>query len=418
MIALTVFLLFCLGASSGTSVFSITEVTRGQAHRILTTPCKECRTEDGLVDVWLPDGLTVNGTLGPLRRMDVRGGEELEAVLRNLGLVPNVMHRNVEAIMAANQTVGASSYHESYHTYEETVTQLAEFARLHTGTTYIPSIGSTVEGRSIAAFKMGTGKNLVYFQCGIHAREWISPATCMYLIDQLLTSRDPILSKLTIYFVPVLNADGYAYTWSTNRMWRKNRQRNPDGSYGVDLNRNWDDGHWGLCGASTNPRSDTYMGPGPFSEPETQAVRTLFAELKSEGYHIQAGIDFHAYGQLILRPYGWTLPNRQCPDGRGPPCVPANEDELERLGATMQSEILKTSGMRYTNEHAAELYCAAGGTDDWIAVSTVQANGYCLELRDTGRYGFVLPANQIIPTGEEVLAAMRAYLTTVASNIE
>ena len=78
-----------------------------------------------------------------------------------------------------------------------------------------------------------------------HAREWISPMTVMYIAERLASTyeTDPrvraILDRAEFIFVPVVNTDGYVYTWTTERFWRKNRRNNGGGSYGVDLNRNW-----------------------------------------------------------------------------------------------------------------------------------------------------------------------------------
>ena len=57
-------------------------------------------------------------------------------------------------------------------------------------------------------------------------------------------------------------------------------------------------------------------------------------------------------------------------------------------------------------------FCTAdattGSTGDWASGVLGVKYSYALELRDKGRYGFLLPANQIIPTGHETFAAMKA----------
>lgn len=282
-----------------------------------------------------------------------------------------------------------------------------------------------------------------------------------------------------------------------------------------DLNRNWGE-KWGGGGSSPSPCSDTYRGEAAFSAPETAAVEKLLTEtLPRQGYTIVGGVDIHAYGQLILRPYGWALPRE---------AIPPNDPELKALGERMRTAILvcllsffpfrrillpffvfcclllfdyyltvmnfsscfgimifissslhflhlllscfpvhhfhlrhlmlvifspgeqkkkstiaqttdqrssapltflihlcfvippqNTHGSRYTSEHAAELYVAAGGADDWFyAVPSRGKLGFTLELRDTGRYGFLLPPEQIIPTGEEVWEAIKEVLRHVA----
>ena len=89
--------------------------------------------------------------------------------------------------------------------------------------------------------------------------------------DTLITE---LVDELEIFVIPVVNPDGYVYTWGPQRLWRKNRRDNGNGTFGVDLNRNW--GYeWGGVGSSGDPGSGTYRGTAPFSEPETQVRRLL-----------------------------------------------------------------------------------------------------------------------------------------------
>jgi carboxypeptidase A1 len=109
-----------------------------------------------------------------------------------------------------------------------------------------------------------TPRNIL-FHGGIHAREWIGPATVSFIATKLLQGygTDPtitnILNHFTFHIIPVLNVDGYVYSFEHDRMWRKNRQPNQICT-GVDLNRNWDAG-FGNAGASNYPCSDAYHGP-------------------------------------------------------------------------------------------------------------------------------------------------------------
>lgn len=149
-------------------------------------------------------------------------------------------------------------------------------------------------------------KRLIWISAGQHAREWIAPASAMYLIDELaqgIKVGDPrILRVLTLFeivVVPCVNPDGYEYSHTTDRMWRKNRRVNSGGSRGVDLNRNWDD-YWGQRGASKSGGSDIYCGTHPSSEPEVRAMADYILSLKNR----LIGIDVHSFGQLILRNFG------------------------------------------------------------------------------------------------------------------
>jgi len=113
-----------------------------------------------------------------------------------------------------------------------------------------------------------------------------------------------------------------------------------------------------------------------------------------------AGIDFHCYSQLVLRPYGWST--AKTPD----------ETALKIIGDGVSYEIQRNSGLKYTSQRAIDLYPATGGASDWFYMEGIWAS-YTIELRDTGKYGFILPASQIIPTGEEIFAAMRYFGITV-----
>jgi murein tripeptide amidase MpaA len=106
------------------------------------------------------------------------------------------------------------------------------------------SIGKTYLGENMNAFKIGTGSKHIVFHGGIHAREWISPATVTYIAHQLATNPEAaeLRNKFTFYVLPVLNVDGYKATRSSSskRMVRKNMQPNAGTScVGTDLNRNF-----------------------------------------------------------------------------------------------------------------------------------------------------------------------------------
>jgi murein tripeptide amidase MpaA len=286
---------------------------------------------------------------------------------------------------------------------------LAESDLIQTNATWIPSIGKSTEGRNIGAIRFG-GKNsnkMVFFQAGIHAREWISPSTVLHVTHKLLTSKDKkirnMVDNVEFLIVPSLNPDGYEYTHTTNRLWRKNRGLNDGGACkGVDLNRNWDD-HWGKDGCSHNPCSETFAGSGAFSEPETKAARDLLLQVtKNEGKELKGAIDWHSYSQVVLRPYDWAKPYER---------KPKNEKQLTQLGQKMADIMTQVGGKRYSTEHASELYRVSGSSMAWqYAVPTKGGAAYTIELRDKGNHGFVLPANQIKPTATEAFPAVEHFV--------
>ncbi|XP_063788603.1 carboxypeptidase O-like [Pseudophryne corroboree] len=191
-------------------------------------------------------------------------------------------------------------------------------------------LGSTYERRSIYYFKIGwpsdKKKKIMFIDCGFHAREWVSVAFCQWFVKEIVTKHqtdallNKVLREVDFYVVPVFNIDGYIYSWTTERLWRKNRAPYENGTcYGVDLNRNFD-AQWcsavivrsGLfqnlpsfaIGASRNCNSSTFCGSSVASEPETKALSGLIELIKSD---ILFYLTIHSYGKMILLPYGYTL---------------------------------------------------------------------------------------------------------------
>ncbi|XP_063599272.1 carboxypeptidase B-like [Penaeus indicus] len=202
-----------------------------------------------------------------------------------------------------------------------------------------------------------------------------------------------------VYIVPMANPDGYVYTWTTNRLWRKNRGNAGGQCVGVDLNRNWDY-QFGV-GASSNTCSDLYKGPSAFSEPETQALRDVMTSL-SEAGNLELVIAVHSYGQLLLHPWGWTT--EEAPD----------TPEMAALGEIFANTARLSHGTVYTVSSASSgLYFASGSTDDWAKGVLNTKFAYTLELRDTGEFGFKLQESQILPTTQEVWEGLKAMLRDI-----
>ena len=261
-------------------------------------------------------------------------------------------------------------------------------------------IGASIEGRPIRGLRIAgegaTDPNRpgLLFISTQHAREWIAPMVTMYFAEALVTryDTDPAIREVVdrgeVYVVPVANPDGYVYTWTTDRLWRKNR-RDVAGSscFGVDLNRNW--GYqWGLPnGSSGDPCSGTYRGTAGFSEPETAALRDFIVARPNVRYvH-----DMHSYGQLLLYPWGYTG------------ALPPRNEVYAGLGATMRQLIQAVNGRIYPfGPTYTTLYPVSGSSKDW-AFGARRAYAFTFELRGSG---FVLPPAEIVPNSEEVLPAL------------
>jgi hypothetical protein len=271
------------------------------------------------------------------------------------------------------------------------------------------NIGTSINGETIWAYRFinpNTARNPetlnnVVIESLIHAREWITGSSVMH-IARTLTDRlsDPVpsrfLSGQAVWIVPIANPDGYRYTWTTNRLWRKNRRHNSGGSYGVDINRNYAKGWGGTNGSSGTQSSETYRGTAAFSEPESQAVRDFMLSLpRVAGY-----IDYHSYAQLILEPWGYTTTPTQ------------DATYLSSIGAQMKSQM---DGFGATYQHGPTgqiLYIASGTSNDWV-YDVWRKPGFGVELRDTGNFGFELPEDQIYATQDEVLAGFLKFLQIV-----
>jgi carboxypeptidase T len=242
--------------------------------------------------------------------------------------------------------------------------------------------------------RRGSTLKMAFLGCH-HAREWISVEVPYLLAEHLVTNAttSPVqqwLHQGEIWVAPMVNPDGHEYTRTQQRLWRKNRRRNPDGSVGVDPNRNY--GYmWGTLNVSTSshvPRDDTYVGPRAFSEPEVRAVRNLVAR------ELFAGVlTYHSYSQLILFPWGYTAK---------PIIDPSDHREMEDLATDMQRLIREVHSEKYTVEQSSQLYPTAGDTTDWT-YGEYDIPSFTIELRpDTqAEGGFILPPSQIQPTWEE-----------------
>jgi len=272
------------------------------------------------------------------------------------------------------------------------------------------SIGQSVQTRPLWVLHItgpGSGpKPAVFYHAGIHAREWITEPVVLYLANYLVTNYDTdpavqnLVDTLDIYLAPCVNPDGYTYCWNTYRLWRKNRRNNGDGSYGVDLNRNFAYG-WGGGGSSGTPSDETYRGPSAFSEPETQAIRDFIVGHPD----ILAYMDYHSYAQLIMWPYGYANVLPPEPD----------RTTFNTLGLEMKALIYAVHGVQYDQGPIySTIYQASGGSVDWVYGAEGRF-GFTIELRDTGQYGFELPPEQILPTCEENLPAI-LHLTQFAAD--
>ncbi|XP_011851254.1 PREDICTED: carboxypeptidase A4 isoform X2 [Mandrillus leucophaeus] len=272
-------------------------------------------------------------------------------------------------------------------------------------------IGHSFENRPMYVLKFSTGEGArrpaMWLNAGIHSREWISQATAIWTARKIVSDyqRDPaitsILEKMDIFLLPVANPDGYVYTQTQNRLWRKTRSLNPGSScVGADPNRNWNASFAGK-GASDNPCSEVYHGPHANSEVEVKSVVDF---IQKHG-NFKCFVDLHSYSQLLMYPYGYSA--KKAPDAK----------ELDKVARRAAKALASVSGTEYqVGPTCTTVYPASGSSIDWAYDNGIKF-AFTFELRDTGTYGFLLPANQIIPTAEETWLGLKTIMEHVRDNL-
>jgi carboxypeptidase T len=265
---------------------------------------------------------------------------------------------------------------EAYHTYDQMAEMLKDLAAKYPKYASVGTLGKSVEGREIYSLTLTDSSNLntnsfipaIAYLGSHHAREHLSTEVPLLAAKSILENleKDPslkeLLSNRKLIFVPMVNPDGAMHDikGGAYKHWRKNRSAQ-NGAIGVDLNRNYDN-LWGRSGSSTNPRSDTFQGPTPFSEPETIAVKH-FVESTPE---LLGMISFHTYGSLVLHPWGGTY------DSVGG----VDQKIFEKHG----KEMGRLTG--YRSQQSSDLYASSGDTCDWAYENS---GVYCYTIELAGR---------------------------------
>jgi hypothetical protein len=262
-------------------------------------------------------------------------------------------------------------------------------------------VATTYAKKAVYALKVGSGARELYFDGGIHAREWMAPATIQYIIGQLVThnaSYTSYLSDFTWYLVPVWNQDGYEYTWTSDPNWRKNRQPNKGACVGTDPCRNADAG-WGGAGSSNDPCSDIYHGTAAWSAPMMSSFRDFISNMtKLQGY-----INFHSNAEMWLNAYGYTAKK------------PADYAAQEQNAKNATAAIKAVSGSNYGYGPAyTTIYPAAGVPSDWVYDKFHVKFSQAVELRGDS---FQPSPTMIIPIGKEIMQGVLKLADDILANI-
>jgi hypothetical protein len=297
----------------------------------------------------------------------------------------------------------AAAGYQVYRSYDEAGgirDELYALAKRYPAIVKLEVIGRTLQGREIIALKvtknagqLADGARPATLYMGtIHAREWIATEVSRRLLRHFVENYGRnaeitnLLNTRELWFMPVANPDGYQYTFSTERLWRKNlRDNNGDGTItngdGVDLNRNYDE-RWNYDneGSSTESASDTYRGAAPASEPEVKAHQALIDRMKFKFL-----VTYHSYGPLLLYAYGWQVK------------TPSFDDPLfiEYTGTDANPAV-----QGYDPGVGADLYTTNGTTDDY-SYSKAGALSWTPELSEgCDGCGFVFPDDEALVQAE------------------
>jgi hypothetical protein len=289
----------------------------------------------------------------------IHSADEIKKI-EQFGLSKKVINDDIDGYA---KTLREQGYLDNFHTYDQMLSELQTIEATHPDIVKLYDIGNSWEkdrgivDRDIWAMKISDNVDQEEkFECELlyianhHAREIITPEILMYFINYLVGNYGAdekvtyIVDNRQLWLVPMMNPDGHEYVVDIDLWWRKNRRDNGDGTYGVDLNRNW--GYaWGYdnIGSSPYTSSETYRGPAPFSEPETQAVRDL-----ALAHKFIVSLSYHSYGQWYLYPWGYT--QQRTPD----------HQTFAEIGDSLAAY------NNYTPQMGWQLYLTNGDSDDWL----------------------------------------------------
>jgi Zinc carboxypeptidase/Immune inhibitor A peptidase M6 len=332
------------------------------------------------------EGVTVALVLAPAEHQRLEDeGVDLEVVRDPQG--------RTQEQRAAQEAVNGFNVWRDYDGADGIAAQMRSIAKSHPKLAQLRVYGKSLDGRKLLAIRVTKKVNktklrkkpAVLYQGTTHAREWISTEVDMRLLRWYLDNADTkrvrkILNRTELWFVPVVNPDGYQFTFDHERLWRKNlRDNNGDGQIevgdGVDINRNYPD-HWGYDdeGSTEITSSDTYRGTAPASEPETRADMGLFNQA-----NFIFNVSYHSFGPLLLYTQGWQT------------STPSADDPIY-VALTGTDDDPAVPG--FDPGVGADLYTTNGEFNDW-AHSSKKSLGWTPELEEgCDGCGFVFPDDE------------------------
>lgn len=316
-------------------------------------------------------------------------------------ICPPPAGQNPEPIVPSNFQLGSMG---GFFTYQEMLDQLDLMATLYPNLISARDTISnftSVESRPIYWLRISDNANSdenepeVLYSAIHHAREPLSLSNTIFymwfLLENYATNPEIkyLVDESEMYFVPMINPDGYIYNQTTDPsgggMWRKNRKNNLDGTFGVDLNRNYSSA-WGTTGISMVTSADVYPGKNAFSEPETQAMK-WFCENRDFLFAFNA----HTYSNLILFPLGITATD-----------FADDHDFFQNIGNVM------VQYNSFVAQKASDLYPASGDSDDYMYLEDLGVKPKIFAFTPeigSDEDGFWPGSDRIIPLSQDMLHA-------------
>ncbi len=326
----------------------------------------------------------------------------------------------VVIVISCSVNASWSVEYDRFHSPSEISTFVDELVATHPTIASVHSVGTSLEGRDMRVVKISdnvgideTDEGDVVFFATQHAREWMATEMALYLIEHLLSeyATNPEIKAdvdaVQIWVMPVANPDGYefSHTGDTERCWRKNMRPNADGTFGVDLNRNWSF-QFGGVGSSSEMGDLRYRGPIAFSEPESRVKRDFLNGLAN----LKALFNYHSFSELYLRPWSYTTSD------------PPGEETLKAVSNRSLERVESVHG----HDYGDFLGQNSGVLTDWVwdehrsAVYTPELrpdSAVCRKATppvDCNCRGFNPPDSEILPSNEENLQAALALIHDAA----
>ncbi|KAI8440674.1 hypothetical protein MSG28_009032 [Choristoneura fumiferana] len=297
----------------------------------------------------------------------------VQTSLETVGIDYNVAVDNIKEQLDREDELIAAAAAKSNRTGRiglsfDTIHRYAVLANRFPNIVTVVSAGRSIEGRDIKYIRISTtnfqdrSKPIVYMESLLHAREWITLPATLYAIEKLVidVEEQDLLQNIDWIIMPIANPDGYEWTHTNSRFWRKNRASGfmaGDFCSGVDLNRNFDF-LWSSA-SSDWVCMETFHGNSAFSEPETAIVRDI---VRQHAGRIELFLDIHSFGSWMLYGYG---------NGQLPP----NGLFLHLVGVRMAEAIDAVkwpSNRNYVvGNSALLLYPASGSAQDFALAAGV-----------------------------------------------